>query len=117
MGDFSFQKTDRLRKRFEFLRLSRQGRKVANEAFLVAWQPSSSGRSRLGVTVTKKVGCAAVRSRIKRVTREVFRTRRHLLAPGYDINVIARGSAARMSKAQAARAVEELFVRIGNQGH
>ncbi len=116
MAAFSYPKTDRLRKRREFLRLN-QGRKVANEAFLVAWRPHSEGRTRLGVTVTKKVGCAVVRNRIKRVAREVFRTRGRLLCPGLDMNVIARQAAARITKGQAARAITELFVRIGNQGH
>ena len=56
------------------------------------------------LTVTKKIGGAVVRNRIKRRVREAFR---HLAGdlPDVDLNVVARASAAEASAAQLAAAL------------
>jgi ribonuclease P protein component len=46
--------------------------------------------SRLGITVTKKVGCAVVRNRAKRLIRETFRTLSERLPRDVDVVVIVR---------------------------
>lgn len=46
--------------------------------------------TRLGITVTKKVGCAVVRNRAKRLVREVFRQLSRSLPQGVDMVVIVR---------------------------
>lgn len=48
------------------------------------------GPSRLGITVTRKVGCAVVRNRAKRLVREAFRQLPGLLPDGVDMVVILR---------------------------
>jgi ribonuclease P protein component len=63
--------------------------------------PPTDGKSardaRLGITVSKKVGTAVVRNRVKRWVRESFR-RMALVAPkGTDFVVIAKPSAAQSS--------------------
>lgn len=64
---------------------------------LYAWKPSESARegsARLGITVSKKVGGAVVRNRVKRWLRESYR-RIATLPAGLDLVVIAKpGSAA-----------------------
>ena len=50
----------------------------------------------MGVTVSRKVGNAVVRNRVKRSVREWFRTRRDELPPGVDIVVIARRNASEL---------------------
>ncbi|PRP95691.1 Ribonuclease P protein component [Enhygromyxa salina] len=50
--------------------------------------------TRLGITVTRKVGNAVVRNRIKRLVREVFRQHRARLPPGLDIVWVAKQQAA-----------------------
>lgn len=50
--------------------------------------------TRLGVTVTRKVGHAVVRNRIKRLVREAFRRERHLFDDGYDMVWVAKRTAA-----------------------
>jgi len=57
---------------------------------LVAARPDVSGPNRLGLVVTRKIGGAVVRNRIKRVCREAFRTWPDLLPGGVDLVVIAR---------------------------
>src|ERR1041385_4587258 len=89
-GREAFPKSARLRKRPEFLKLSRTGKKIHSRNFVVIYQTSECGASRLGVTVSGKVGNAIVRNRIKRYVREVFRRRRRDIEPALDILVIAK---------------------------
>ena len=93
----NFPKTARLRKRPEFLRLSRNGRKVYSANFVVISKSNELGETRLGVTVSGKVGNAVVRNRIKRLVREFFRRHRRELLPGLDVLVIAKKSATHLS--------------------
>ena len=81
----------------EFLQIQNTGRRVATRHFLVVYACSGDGPPRLGITVTKKIGNAVVRNRIKRLVREFFRRRRYELAPGLDILVIAKKTAADVS--------------------
>src|ERR671924_1826995 len=99
----SFPKTARLRKRPEFLRLSRTGKKVHSANFVVISKANDVGETRLGVTVSGKVGNAVVRNRIKRLVREFFRRDGRELATGLDVLVIARSTAKDISFADVAR--------------
>jgi ribonuclease P protein component len=48
------------------------------------------GGARLGVTASRKVGCAVVRNRSKRLVREAFRATRPLWSPEIDLVIIVR---------------------------
>jgi ribonuclease P protein component len=64
---------------------------------LIITKPNERGETRLGVTVSSKVGNAVVRNRVKRLLRECFRRRRHQIIPNQDVLIIARKSAADLS--------------------
>ena len=86
----------RLRRRAEYVEVQTDGKKLHGRHVLVLARkrndPEASGR--LGITVTKKVGNAVVRNRIKRLVREWLRL--HDWVPtGWDIVVVAKDSAAR----------------------
>ena len=51
------------------------------------------GINRIGVTVSKKLGKAVVRNRVRRRLREVYRLHESRFLPGWDIVVVARGRA------------------------
>jgi ribonuclease P protein component len=101
-----------LRKRADFVNLFDARNKYRAKGFLVVWQADSHDTSRLGITVSKKVGCAVVRNRIKRYAREIFRCVRHSL-PAVDINVIARRESALMDFSAVQRELEKAFRHIG----
>ena len=72
---------------------------TAHFVFLLARAPEGSP-SRLGLVVTKKIGGAVQRNRIKRVCRECFRLTPGFLPAGVDLIVIARRGAEALGLAQ-----------------
>jgi ribonuclease P protein component len=109
---FSFTKADRILKRHEFIALSKSGRKIQNECFIAVFAPGQQGHSRLGITVTKKVGGAFKRNRIKRFVREFFRLNRQFLSGEWDINIIAKNQIADITSEQAYQSLQNIFNRI-----
>jgi len=69
-------KEKRLSKRREYLRVYETGRKLFSRYCVVFFAANGLGHSRIGVTATKKLGKANVRNRLKRWTRETYRTGR-----------------------------------------
>ena len=89
-----FPKTARLRKRAEFVNLSRRGVRLQSANFVIIIGANGQQENRLGITVSSKVGNAVTRNRIKRSIREYFRRHRAELPMGSDILIIARSGAA-----------------------
>ena len=88
-----FSHADRLKKRYEFRRVQLSGRRIHTPHFLIVVQPNALDNTRLGITVTKKVGTAVQRNRIKRVVREVYRRNRTLFPASHDVVFIAKREA------------------------
>ena len=115
---FLFTKADRILKRREFIALGESGRRIQNEHFIANFSPNQLGRSRIGITVTKKVGPAVKRNRIKRLVREYFRLSRHQLTGHWDINIIAKRQAADFSSEEAFGSFTNIVERISKyEGH
>lgn len=85
-----YRPRDRLRKRFEFRRLRDQGRRVHTRSFVLLVARGRVPHARLGITVSRQVGCAVRRNRIKRLLREAFRQNRELFPRSADLVVIAK---------------------------
>jgi ribonuclease P protein component len=111
---FSLKKEDRILKRLEFLELTRSGRKFKNDCFIAFIKPGRLNRPRLGITVTRKVGKAAQRNRIKRLVREFFRLNRQQLNHNWDINIVAKQKAADLSSEKVFAFLQDLFEKISN---
>ena len=92
-----------LKKNYEFRRLYSKGKSAVSPYGVVYWRKNNSGRNRLGVTVSTKLGKAVVRNRIRRRYREIYRLNEDRLVTGCDIVIVARGKSrdaefARMEK-------------------
>lgn len=105
-----FPKQARLRKRPEFLNLSRWGKKIHAPHFVIITRPNDREEARLGVTVSSKVGNAVGRNRVKRLVRECFRRYRHQIVPSQDVLVIARKGAVNLSCGEVENELKQIFV-------
>ncbi|PLX83386.1 MAG: ribonuclease P protein component [Desulfuromonas sp.] len=92
----TFSSRLRLLRRREFLRVWSKGKKHHTRHFIIVMQERESGPTRLGVTVSKKVGGAVVRNRVKRLLREYFRIHYDHLPPSLDLSIIAKRGASRV---------------------
>ena len=109
---YSFTKPDRILKRHEYMALAKSGRRIQNENFIAVFASGRHDRPRLGITVTKKVGQAVKRNRIKRLVREFFRLNRQFISGAWDINIIAKNQIADITSEQAYRSLHNIFNRI-----
>ena len=94
--DNRITKEMRLRRRAEYVTVQNDGQKLHGRHVLALARKRRDAElpGRLGITVTKKVGNAVVRNRIKRLVREWMRL--HGWVPdGWDVVVVAKDSAAR----------------------
>jgi ribonuclease P protein component len=95
--------------------VSREGHRVVEPAFVLLLARGTAGAEaqRLGITVSKKVGSAVVRNRVKRHVREWFRGSRGKLRAGIDLVVIGRSMAAGLSGREAQGVLCRLARRAG----
>jgi len=112
LSAFSFEKTDRIVKRAEFKKLWKSGKRIYGDCFFIHYVKNDQENSRLGVTVSKRVGCAVVRNRIKRLIREFFRLHRAVFNDTVDMNVIAKAGAGELSNQKLRRALGKSFLKI-----
>ena len=91
MGTFSLTGSERLLRRGDFKRLFEDGDRIESDYFVILYCRNDLGKLRLGVTVSKRVGGAVIRNRVKRLVREHFRLHKALFNESYDVNVIAKG--------------------------
>jgi ribonuclease P protein component len=111
-------RAERLRKRAGFQAVQNRGRKLHTEHFLVfvLAHPMEKGTaatrsSRLGVTVSRKVGGSVVRNRVKRLVREAFRRRKALFPRGVDLVFVAKKQAVDVTYEQVSGEIEKLCAR------
>ena len=107
-------KSMRLRRRDEFVRVQSTGRKVHGRHFVALVAPSATTTTtigRVGLTVTKRIGNAVTRNRIKRSAREWLR--RHGWVPaGHDVVFIAKETAATNDGAELGADLGRLATRL-----
>lgn len=103
-----------LKKRSEFLRL-RGGARFATPSFVLETRPAAaaSGEARFGYTVTKKLGGAVVRNRIRRRLKAVVgQVAPKLARPGHDYVLVARAAAYERAFADLKKDLERALQRV-----
>ena len=117
--DQRFPRASRLTARRQFVSVYDRGRKARRSAFLVFGRPNQLGYCRLGLTVTRRAGCAVIRNRIKRRMRDLFRRHRQELPGSLDLVVNAHSRVLESTVEQLERdfmsAVRELARKTGNE--
>ena len=101
-----FCRADRLRNSREFLKLQRGGARYQSGHFVFYYglDRTDDERSRLGITVSRRIGNAVVRNRLKRRVRECYRLKlRAMLPTGATMIVIARNGAGNLDWATTER--------------
>lgn len=85
-------KAARLRKRRDFLKVQERGAKLSSELVtaMVLSQGQAAGPTRVGFTVSGKVGNAVVRNRVRRRLRELVRGRKARWPAGLDVVLVAK---------------------------
>jgi ribonuclease P protein component len=90
--DSPLTKKERLLNRKDFVNLNRAERRYPTEHFTVIFKGNGLDIARLGITVSKRVGKAVKRNRIKRLLREFFRLNKKIFPKGFDVFVANKGS-------------------------
>lgn len=90
-------KRGRLSRSAEFDRVFRQGRSHANRVLILYGFPrpdaTAPAEPRLGLSVSRRVGGAVERNKVKRLLREAFEQEASRLPEGHDVVIVARPEA------------------------
>ncbi len=106
----SFPRRERLRRRADFQRCYREGRRRHGALLVVHSLPNGTDQPRLGLTVGRKVGGAVARNRLKRRVREIYRRwKERSRLPGLDLVVHAKPPAGAASFTELATELERLL--------
>jgi len=104
-----FPRRERLSLKREFQRVFKSGDKqVGNNFICYRVRQPSSGR-KLGMAVSRKVGPAIVRNRVKRYIRETYRTQRRNMIDDIHFVIVARPGCAKLDFHESKKELSKLF--------
>ena len=84
------EKKFRLRKNMEFKKVYTGGKNYWNRNLILYVRINKLEESRLGITITKKIGNAVVRNKIRRRIKEIYRLNSYRIKNGYDLVFIPK---------------------------
>ena len=105
---YKFKKINRLKSKKSFQLVYAKSRTVVDAMSVFYILPQEDDNVQIGLAVGKKLGCAVIRNRVKRIMREVFRIHQAELKKGYHIVWMARR---KLTKADY-KTFERVFLRL-----
>jgi ribonuclease P protein component len=106
------QKQYRLAKRKDFGKVYKLGQSVANRQFVIyVLKNPKTERMRTGVSVSKKLGGAVLRNRLRRQVKEIMRLNVERIEPGHDIVIIVRRAAVGMAYREMEKSLQHALKR------
>ncbi len=102
----------------DFKRLYGRGKSLVFPSVVIYYQKNRLGHCRVGVTVSKKIGCAVKRNRAKRVILAAFRALVPHIAGGYDFVFVARVRTSAVKSTNVLHFMRKGFLKEGIlEGH
>ena len=95
----------------DFMFMYRRARSLCADCLVLYYRKNKNENLRLGITVTKKVGKAVVRNRIRRRIKEVFNEFSDKIPPCYDIIIVSRAKAAECDYSEIKSALKYLLIK------
>ncbi|MPM93699.1 Ribonuclease P protein component [bioreactor metagenome] len=105
--------TQSMTRNSDFHRLYTRGKSLVDRNFVIYYRKSRRDLNLLGITVGKKIGCAVMRNRAKRLIRESYRLLEPRIMEGYDFVVVARGRTPHMQSPVIMEAMERQLESAG----
>lgn len=101
--------SESLKKNKDFQIVYRQGKSYANKYLVLYVMKNNTGKNRIGISVSKKVGNSVVRHHLTRLIRESYRLQEEYFQCGYDLIVVVRVGA----KEVTYKEMESALIHLG----
>lgn len=108
------KKIYRLKSPKDFRQAYQKGRSVVNAYLVLYFRKNFKDVYRIGISVSKKVGKAVIRNRIKRRLREICRLNEDVFPKGLDLIFVARAKIKNASYKTMEKSLLDLVKKIGN---
>jgi len=106
-------KKNNLRNSREFRKVYDKGKSIANRYLVLFYLENNLDYNRVGISVTKKIGKAVTRNKVKRLIKEGFRVHSDKVKNGYDLIFLSRIRANQATFKEIESAINHLIKKSG----
>ena len=110
--NFRLRKNERITKGTDFEIVFEKGRRYSTKNFIIILYKNNKDVRRLGMAVSRKVGGAVKRNRVKRLLREYFRLNKDQFPDGHDMVFIAKAESITLNYFTLTQELSKFFSRL-----